>query len=102
MATQITSNRPHHQLAGASAVLTQIVNEAQHQLAVVVVAARQMVNVIRNHRLPPDCVPGKTRVRGTAITANLLRANRSLLIQLWSKPPRNNSVLLAILPSIGR
>ena len=55
----------------------------------VVVAARQIVNVIRNHRLPPDCLPGKTRGRGVTFRANyLFRANRSLRLQLPYKRPQ--------------
>src|SRR5262249_14340015 len=43
--------------------LRQIVNEAQHQLAGFLMA-RQIVNVLRRHGLPPDCLLGKeTRSR---------------------------------------
>src|SRR5262245_43268715 len=53
---------PHHPLAGISTTfLRQIVNEAQHQLAGFLVA-RQIVNVLRSHSLPPDCLPSSTVV----------------------------------------
>ena len=54
---------PHHQLADASAFLWQIVNEAQHQLAGFLVA-RQIVNVLRSHGLPPDYLQGNAKPRG--------------------------------------
>src|SRR5215472_6773736 len=56
------NNPPHHQLAGTFfRRVRQIINEAQHQPTGFLVA-RQIVNVLRSHSLPPDCLPSPTVV----------------------------------------
>src|SRR5262249_28119877 len=90
---------PHHQLAGTSTTfLRQIVNEAQHQLAGFLMA-RQIVNVLRRHGLPPDCLLGKeTRSRRCSKRGSvtlrfllcllLLRHNTTPCVGCASRPSR--------------